>query len=65
MSDTDVIQRSRQMVTKIATTDLVDEIRRRFRVRFGRIELTFHDGQPTPRVLIEHRYRKSLDEMDD
>lgn len=45
----------------IATPDLLAELARRFRIRFGRLEIVFHDGRPSPRVLVEHRLQRSLD----
>ena len=48
-----------------ATTELLAELARRFRVRYGRIEIAFHDGRPSPRVLVEHRVQRAVDGPDD
>ena len=45
-----------------STSDLLSELARRFSLRYGRLEAVFHDGQPSPRVLIEHRIQRGLDE---
>ena len=31
---------------------------------FSRIEVVFHDGRPSPRVLVEHRVLRDLDDQD-
>lgn len=46
----------------VSTSDLLAELARRFRIRFGRLEIVFHDGRPSPRVLVEHRLQRTLDE---
>lgn len=44
------------------TEELLSELARRFRLRFGRIEAVFHDGRPSPRVTVEHRIQRGLDD---
>lgn len=44
------------------TEELLSELARRFRLRFGRIEAVFHDGRPSPRVTVEHRLQRCLDD---
>jgi hypothetical protein len=44
------------------TEELLAELARRYRVRYGRLEAVFHDGRPSPKVVIEHRLQRSLDE---
>ena len=46
------------------TASLLEELARRFRLRFGTIEVVFHDGRPSPRVRVEHRLQVSLQEID-
>jgi hypothetical protein len=44
------------------TQELLAELGRRFRLRYGRLEAVFHDGKPSPRVLVEHRMLRDLDD---
>ena len=37
------------------------ELGRRFRIRFGRLEVAYHDGRPSPRVTVEHRIQHLVD----
>ena len=46
-----------------STASLLADIGRRFRLRYGRIEVVFHDGRPSPRVTVEHRVIKELDDQ--
>lgn len=48
--------------TGMTTAELLAELGRRFRVRYGRLEIVFHDGRPSSRVMIEHRLQRGLDE---
>jgi len=48
----------------LSTADLLMELGHRFLVRFGRIEVHFHDGRPSPRVMVEHRVQRAPDEAD-
>jgi hypothetical protein len=48
--------------SSLSTADLLAELGRRFRVRFGRLEVVYHDGRPSPRVLIEHRIQRAVDD---
>lgn len=50
----------RSMLAAVDTLRLLEEIGRRFRLRFGRIEIVFHDGRPSPKVTVEHRVQKDL-----
>jgi hypothetical protein len=45
-----------------STSDLLSELARRFRLRYGRLEVIYHDGRPSPRVTVEHRIQRDLDE---
>lgn len=47
-----------------STAELLRELARRFGLRYGRIEVVFHDGRPSPRVLIEHRIQQAIDDED-
>lgn len=47
-----------------STTSLLRDLGRRFRVRYGRIEVVFHDGRPSPRVTVEHRVLRDIDDED-
>lgn len=47
-------------IAPISTDELLAELARRFRLRFGKLEVVFHDGRPSPRVLVEHRVRRTL-----
>ena len=53
---------SRNEALEFTTQELLVELGRRFRLRYGRLEAVFHDGKPSPRVLIEHRMQRDLDE---
>jgi hypothetical protein len=54
---------SRRDEPLMATTqELLAELGRRFRLRYGRLEAVFHDGKPSPRVLVEHRMLRDLDD---
>ena len=44
------------------THALLVELARRFRLRFGRLEVVFHDGRPSPRLTIEHRIQSAVDD---
>ena len=46
----------------LSTADLLAELGRRFRVRFGRVEIVFHDGRPSPRVTVEYRVLRGTDD---
>jgi hypothetical protein len=50
--------------SSLSTADLLAELGRRFRVRFGRLEVVYHDGLPSPRVLVEHRVQRAVDDHD-
>lgn len=47
---------------RMTTAELLDELGRRFRVRFGRVEVVFHDGRPSPRVTVEYRVLRGSDD---
>lgn len=53
---------NRNEADELTTQELLAELGRRFRLRYGRLEAVFHDGKPSPRVLIEHRTQRDLDE---
>lgn len=53
---------NRSEALEFTTQELLAELGRRFRLRYGRLEAVFHDGEPSPRVLIEHRMQRELDE---
>lgn len=53
---------NRNEAIEFTTQELLAELGRRFRLRYGRLEAVFHDGKPSPRVLIEHRMQRDLDE---
>lgn len=46
----------------VTTEELLVELGRRFCLRFGRLEAVFHDGKPSPKLVIEHRMQRGLDE---
>jgi len=46
----------------ITTFDLLAELGRRFRLRYGRLEIVFHDGRPSPKVTVEHRVLCAVEE---
>lgn len=46
----------------VTTAELLTELGRRLRIRFGRVEILFHDGRPSPRVTVEHRVQRGLDD---
>ncbi|MFI5301507.1 MAG: hypothetical protein ACHREM_25750 [Polyangiales bacterium] len=43
-------------------TELLVKLAHHFRLRFGRLEVIFHDGRPAPRVVVEHRIQHVLEE---
>lgn len=49
-------------MASMSTSALLTEVARRFRVRFGRVEVVFHDGCPSPRVVVEHRLHRAVDD---
>ena len=49
-------------LSTLPVSELLAELARRFRLRFGRLEVTYHDGKPSPRVTVEHRIQRGLDE---
>ena len=49
-------------LSTLSVSELLGELARRFRLRFGRLEVTYHDGCPSPRVTVEHRIQRGLDE---
>ncbi len=40
---------------------LLTEIGRRLQLRFGRVEIVFHDGAPSPKLTVEHRLVRTID----
>lgn len=46
----------------LTTEELLLELGHRFRLRYGRLEAVFHDGKPSPRVTVEHRVQRDLDD---
>lgn len=42
-------------------TTLLAEIGRRLQVRFGKVEVVYHDGAPSPKILVEHRLVRSIE----
>lgn len=40
--------------------ELLAEVGRRVHVRFGRLEVVFHDGTPSPKLVVEHRIQRVL-----
>ena len=51
-----------QNLMSLPTVELIAELGRRYRLRYGRLEIPFHDGRPSPRVLVEHRTLRPTEE---
>jgi hypothetical protein len=45
----------------VRTADLLIELGRRFRIHFGKIEVAFHDGRPSQKIVVEQRIQYSLE----
>ena len=45
----------------VPVCELLAELGRRFRLRYGRLEVAYHDGRPSPRVTVEHRIQHPVD----
>lgn len=61
MRSTDVPGSAAETITA-TTEEMLAELGRRFRIRYGRLEVVFHDGKPSPRVTVEHRMQRGLEE---
>ncbi len=48
----------------VPTAALLDELARRFRVRFGAITASYHDGRSSERVEVMHRVRRHAEGAD-
>ena len=44
----------------VGTEALLRELGRRLGVAYGRVEVTFHDRAPAPRIVVEHRLHKTV-----
>jgi hypothetical protein len=64
MNDSDPLERRPVSVplTTVSSKELLEEVGRRFSLRFGRIEITYHAGKPAPKVTVEHRVHCVTDE---
>ena len=51
-------------VEALTTRELLEEVGRRLRLRFGKLEIAFHDGRLSPRLVVEHRVHRPLDAVD-
>jgi hypothetical protein len=50
-------------LTRIPSDDLLREIARRLRLRFGRMEISFHDGRPAPKIVVEYRIERAFEDL--
>jgi hypothetical protein len=41
------------MLERVATSELLTELARRFNVRFGKIQMAIHDGRPSKYATID------------
>lgn len=50
-----------EVIWRASTREILTELARRLSVRFGNISVAVHNGQPSTKIIVDHRELRDID----